>query len=342
MRRYLLQSDSLTETDDPPSPLIQPDIDVGKLQKFHVITCPKNPAVFNEQIYEMGSNVSAAQSLSDDGFGEPTTQAQAASDIPPNATNFKPHEQKHQDPEVLVPPVAVTNQALEVALSTIHPALSENAELKAMGPIFGVDLEALYQRDGVYVPRVVQHCIAVAERVGRQTSKVYDAEANQDDIKYLKDRFDNNRPVQVNARALFDHRTVDPQKLNFCKGDQILLLEPRDGEWFLGRRQDANGLLPLGFVHFSVEDIAGIIGTCKTFFRDLPDSLVPKLHYESVITAAYLPQQLSTVIYELPLTNFELLKAMILVGPRVCFPRLLITMLILDAASTPDLCTAFR
>jgi SH3 domain len=102
----------------------------------------------------------------------------------------------------------------------------------------------------------------------------------------LKDRFDNGRPVQVNARAVFDHCTVDPWKLSFSKGDEILVLEPRDDKWFLGRRQDASGLLPIDFVQFSVEDIADIVGTCKAFFMDLPNSLIPKLQYDSLIKAA--------------------------------------------------------
>lgn len=58
------------------------------------------------------------------------------------------------------------------------------------------------------------------------------------------------------------------------------MLEPRDERWVLGLRQNTRGLLPIEFVQFSVEDIAGIIGTCKAFFMDLPVSLLPMIHYD--------------------------------------------------------------
>jgi hypothetical protein len=290
LRRYLLQSDAVSNPIIPPSPLVQPDVDVAEFEKFPPLTWPKNPAVFNEidgqQIYEMGSNFSESSNRSNTNFREPTAQAQIISYPSPSATDTKPHQEMDEDAENLEPPVIPANQALDMALSTLRPALSETIELKALGPTFGIDLEVLYQRDGVLVPRVLQYCIAVAQQVGLRTSKVYDLEADQDDVIYLKDRFDNGRPVQVQARAIFDHRTVDPRKLSFSKGDQILVLGLRDENWFLGCWLDKSGLLPIGFVEFDVEHIADIIGTCKAFFMELPDSLISKVQYDSLIKAA--------------------------------------------------------
>jgi hypothetical protein len=273
----------------PLSPCVQPGLEDAGVKKFPRLTCPKNPAVFNEidgqQVYEMGSNFSGSPDRSDDGFREPTAPAQTILDPSESAADSKPQQETEQDTTDLAPPALAKNQGFDVALSTLRPGLTETLELKALGPIFGIGLELLYQRDGVFVPRVVQYCIAVAEQVDRQSPKLYDLQVDQDDVTYLKDRFDNGRPVQVNARAIFDHRTVDPRKLNFSKGDQILVIEPRDEKWFLGRRHHASGFFPTGFVQFSVKDIADIIGTCKAFFMDLPDSLIPKQQYASLVTA---------------------------------------------------------
>jgi hypothetical protein len=271
----------------PPSPLISPGVDVAGIKPFPWRTYPNDAAVFNEidgeQIYEMGSNFSATGVLNEGGFDEAAPQERTVSGSSPTVNKHQLVKRRDADAGFLESPIFVTNHALDVALSTVRPTAAETIEEKPSGPFFGMDLDLLYQRDGVAVPRVVRYCIAVAEQVGRQTSKVYDLEANQDDITYLKDKFDNGRPVQVNARAIFDHRTMDPRKLKFSKGDQILVLEPRDERWVLGLRQNTRGLLPIEFVQFSVEDIAGIIGTCKAFFIDLPVSLLPMVHYDSLI-----------------------------------------------------------
>ena len=287
LRRYLLQLDSISDTAVPPSLLIPRSVDVAETREFSPPAYPKDAAAFSEidgeQIYEIGSNFSATADLSEGGFDEAASQERTASG--PSPTVNKSQLFKHRDADVsfLEPPVFVANHALDVALSTVPPAALEITEGKPSGPFFGMDLDLLYHRDGVAVPRVVRYCIAVAEQVGRRMSKVYDLEANQDDIAHLKDKFDNGKPVQINARAIFDHRTVDPRKLNFSKGDQILVLGPRDERWVLGLWHNTRGLLPIEFVQFSVEDIAGIIGTCKTFFMDLPVLLLPMVHYDSLI-----------------------------------------------------------
>lgn len=284
-----MQSDLVSEYAVPSSPGAQPGFEDGDLKKFVRLTCPKNPAVLNEtdgqQVYEMGPNFSESPDGTDDGFREPTAREHTISYLSQSVADSQPHQDMEQDTTDLAPLVLANNQAIDAALSTLYPGLTEAIELKASGPIFGIGLEPLYQRDGVFVPRVVQYCIAVAEQVDRQSSKLYDLEVDQGDVAYLKDRFDNGRPVQVNTRAIFDHRTVDPRKLNFSKGDQILFIEPRDDKWFLGRRQGASGFFPIGFVQFSVEDIADIIGTCKAFFMDLPDSLIPTQQCDNLVKA---------------------------------------------------------
>jgi hypothetical protein len=234
----------------------------------------------------MGSNDSGSPDWSDEAFREPTAQPQTSLLSLPSAIDSESQQQTDQNAKSLEPRILVTNQALDVALSRLRPGLSESTKLKVQGPVFGISLGVLYQRDGVVVPRIVQYSIALAEQASRQTVKVYDLEANDDDINYLKDRFDNGRPVQVNARAIYDQRTVDPRRLKFSKGDQILVLEPKYGKWFLGRREDATGLFPIDFVQFSVEDIADVIGTCKAFFMDLPNPLIPRLQYDNLFRAA--------------------------------------------------------
>jgi hypothetical protein len=284
LRRYLLQLDSTSDTTMPPSQLIPRSVDVAETREFPPPKYPKDAAAFSEidgkQIYETGS---VAADLSEGGFDEAVSQERTASGPSPTINESQLFKRRDVDVSFLEPPVFVANHALDVALSAILPAAAETTEGKPSGPFFGMDLDLLYHRDGVAVPGVVRYCIAVAEQVGRRMSKVYDLEANQDDITHLKDQFDHGRPVQINARAIFDHRTVDPRKLNFSKGDQILVLELRDERWVLGLRYNTRGLLPIEFVQFSVEDIAGIIGTCKTFFMDLPVLLLPMVHYDSLI-----------------------------------------------------------
>jgi hypothetical protein len=270
----------------PPSPLIPPGVGVAEINEFPQLTYPKDAAAFSEidgeQIYEMGSNFSATANLSEGRLDEAAPQERTVSDPSPTVNKSQLLKQRDADASFLEPPVFATSHALDAALSTARLTAAETIEGKTPGPFFGMDLDLLYQRDGVAVPRVVRYCIAVAEQVGRRTSRVYDLEANQNDITDLKDKFDNGRPVQVNARAIFDHRTMDPRKLKFSKGDQILVLEPRDERWVLGLRQNTRGLLPIEFVQFSVDDIAGIIGTCKAFFMDLPVSLLPMVHCDSL------------------------------------------------------------
>lgn len=223
LRRYLLQSDSISDTARPPSPLIPPGVDVAEISEFPRLTYPKDVAAFNEidgeQIYEMGSNFSATADLREGGLDEAAPQERTVSGPSPTVNKSQLLKQRDADTSFLEPPAFVTNHTLDVALSTVRPTAAETIEGKTSGPFFGMDLDLLYQRDGVAVPRVVRYCIAVAEQVGRRTSKVYDLEANQNDITDLKDKFDNGRPVQVNARAIFDHRTMDPRKLKFSKGD---------------------------------------------------------------------------------------------------------------------------
>jgi hypothetical protein len=120
----------------------------------------------------MGSNSSESLDRVDDGFREPPARPQTNPDPSPSGTESKSLEESDQNIQELEPPVVLTNQALDVALSTLRPNLSETFELKALGPTFGIDLEMLYRRDGIFVPRVVQYCIAIAEQVSRQSLKL--------------------------------------------------------------------------------------------------------------------------------------------------------------------------
>lgn len=239
-----------------------------------------------QQIYELGSNVSESQYASYGGSEGLEIEAKIAPGPLSSSNNARSDTQNERDTNRPEHQVSITSQGLEAALSKLHPNLAENVDTNALWPTFGVDLEVLYQRDRILVPRVVQFCIVVAEQAERRASKVYNPEGDRDDITYLKDRLDTSRPMQVNAHAIFDHRTVDPRKLNFSNDDQILVLEPTDEKWFLGRRQDTTGLLPIDFVQFSLEDVADVIGTCKAFFMNLPDSILPVAHYHTLIKAA--------------------------------------------------------
>lgn len=234
----------------------------------------------------MGSNVSESQDASYGGSEALEIEAKITSGPLPFSNKARSDTQNERDTNWPEHQVLITSQGLEAALSKLHPNLSEHVETNALSPTFGVDLEVLYQRDRILIPRVVQFCIAVAEQADRRASKVYDPKGDRDDITYLKDRLDTGRPVQVKAPAIFDHRTVDPRKLNFSNGDQIPVLEPRDEKWFLGRQQDTTGLLRIYFVQFSLEDVADVVGTCKAFFMDLPDSILPVAHYHTLIKAA--------------------------------------------------------
>lgn len=49
-----------------------------------------------------------------------------------------------------------------------------------------------------------------------------------------------------------------------------------------------------------------------------------------------------TTVHELPIPHFELLKAMMLVGPAVCMVSSVVAILTLDTAPPPNLCTAPR
>lgn len=290
MRRYLLQSETVSERDTLLPSLSQPDLSNAGLSRLPQLTGRKNAAVLNEiygqQVYEIGSNISESCKGSDDGFGEPTAEPQTSSFSLPSATDSGPYPKSKECAENLEPRFLITSEKLDLAISKLRPSLIQTTRLEAHGPIFGINLGSLYQRDGVAVPRVVQYCMAVAEQAGRQIAQVYDLEADEDDINYLKDRFDNGGPVQVNAQAILDQRTVDPRKLNFSKGDHILVLEPKDTEWFLGRQQDESGLFPIAFVQFSAKDIADMIGACKAFFMDLPKPLIPSAQYISLNKAA--------------------------------------------------------
>jgi Rho GTPase-activating protein RGD1 len=128
-------------------------------------------------------------------------------------------------------------------------------------PVFGVSLQRLYERDGLAVPMVVYQCIQAVDLYGLSVEGIYRLSGSVPHVNKLKHMFDTGTSSDftwLSMSAGTDEKNIDSGSSN---------LDFRN---------------PENFFH----DVNSVAGLLKQFFRDLPDSLLTKEHYQSFVKAA--------------------------------------------------------
>ena len=120
--------------------------------------------------------------------------------------------------------------------------------------MFGVSLDDLLKRDGSAVPLVVYQCIQAVDLFGLEVEGIYRLSGSSASVNKLKNIFDNGK-LQNFCMAQAD-QCEDPNRVDFRN--------------------------PEAFYH----DVNSVAGLLKQFFRDLPDPLLTREHYQSFINAA--------------------------------------------------------
>lgn len=120
--------------------------------------------------------------------------------------------------------------------------------------VFGISLEDLFARDGTAVPMVVSQCIQAVDLFGLEVEGIYRLSGTTSHISKL--------------RLAFDHGMVFVQfeepGLTFS---DVSYVEFRN---------------PESFFH----DVNSVAGLLKQFFRELPDPLLTREHYQGFVEAA--------------------------------------------------------
>lgn len=172
--------------------------------------------------------------------------------------------------------------------------------LPPLKPVFGLTLEALFERDGSAVPMVVYQCIQAVDLFGLEVEGIYRLSGTGSHVSKI--------------RAMFDNGML-PSPLVFT-----LALDRQDSS-NLGRI-DASKLdfrNPEAFFH----DVNSVAGLLKQFFRDLPDPLLTSEHYSAFIEASKAEDDtirrdsLHAIINALPDPNYATLRAITLHLHRV-------------------------
>ena len=178
------------------------------------------------------------------------------------------------------------------------PSSVITSSLPPLRPVFGVDLEELFKRDGTAVPMVVYQCMQAVDLFGLAVEGIYRVSGTAAHVQQLK--------------AMFDHgNALHPKP---CKM-RIVLTDTRC-------RTDSSAVdfrNPTSFSH----DINSVAGLLKTFFRDLPNPLLTSQHYTGLIEAARIDDEIvrrdtiHAIINDLPDAHYATLRALVLHIERV-------------------------
>ena len=130
-----------------------------------------------------------------------------------------------------------------------------NSSLPALRPSFGISLDDLLKRDGSAIPLVVYQCIQAVDLFGLEVEGIYRLSGSTTHVGKLKAMFDNGelQEIVTSSNMLME---PDPDQLDFRN--------------------------PEAFYH----DVNSVAGLLKQFFRDLPDPLLTREHYQGFIDAA--------------------------------------------------------
>ncbi|KAL8779561.1 MAG: hypothetical protein Q9213_006866 [Squamulea squamosa] len=176
--------------------------------------------------------------------------------------------------------------------TAVNPDLT-HAELPALRPVFGVSLEDLLNRDGSAIPLVVYQCLQAVELFGLDVEGIYRLSGSATHIAKLRAIFDNGPffPFLDQTYPMYVQLTreiTDPSQVDFRN--------------------------PESFFH----DVNSVAGLLKQFFRDLPDPLLTRQHFQDFIEAARIDDDvtrrdsLHAIVNGLPDPNYATLRALTL------------------------------
>ncbi|OJD21246.1 hypothetical protein ACJ73_07415 [Blastomyces percursus] len=77
-------------------------------------------------------------------------------------------------------------------LSTARNGFGADTSLERHGPVFGMSLQALFDRDKTAIPKIVYECIQAIELFGLNVEGIYRLSGNANHIAHLKALFDEN------------------------------------------------------------------------------------------------------------------------------------------------------
>ena len=140
-----------------------------------------------------------------------------------------------------------------------HKNNSSHSSLPPLKPVFGVSLEDLLIRDGSAIPPVVYQCIQAVDLYGLDVEGIYRLSGSATHVSKLKAQFDHGTLIFY---ILLSY--VHGQKLSFPDSSQVDFRNPE------------------AFYH----DVNSVVGLLKQFFRDLPDPLMTREHYQNLVEAA--------------------------------------------------------
>lgn len=66
-----------------------------------------------------------------------------------------------------------------------------------MKPVFGINLEELYERDGSAVPMVVRQCIQAVDLFGLEVEGIYRLSGTTSQVSKIKSLFDNGKVYSI-------------------------------------------------------------------------------------------------------------------------------------------------
>ena len=135
------------------------------------------------------------------------------------------------------------------------PNNNSSSSLPALRPVFDVSLDDLLKRDGSAIPLVIYQCIQAVDLFGLEVEGIYRLSGSSTHISKLKRIFDNGKDDDLL------HTTSSSLELDSS------LVDFRN---------------PEAFYH----DVNSVAGLLKQFFRELPDPLLSREHYQRFIQAA--------------------------------------------------------
>ena len=135
------------------------------------------------------------------------------------------------------------------------PQDSLSTDLPSARPVFGVSLEDLLKRDGSAIPLVVYQCLQAIDLFGLEVEGIYRLSGSAVHVAKLRSLFDNGKAPDV---------------------DMYESNSSNSGSNHVDFRN------PEHFFH----DVNSVAGLLKQFFRELPDPLLTREHYQSFIDAA--------------------------------------------------------
>lgn len=161
-----------------------------------------------------------------------------------------------------------------------------------VNPVFGVNLDQLFARDGSPVPLVVYQCIQAVDLYGLEVEGIYRIPGTSSHIQAMKALFDSGMLlpfiIRLSLTLLPDATQVDFRN-------------------------------PEAFQH----DVNSVAGLLKQFFRELPDTLLTEDFYTKFIDAARIDDDtmrrdsMHALINALPDPNYATLRALMLHLRRV-------------------------